>query len=193
MDREWLFISERLNDVSRICGREHPIYEHVGNFGLALYVMGFFKCRDIMMVEDVDDVEAGTILKEHFVPVEKEKIPTNYNILKFKEKYLLVIGDPVFPTHFAVLINQHSPQPFFSKLKIYGAGYDSLSELESEFIGWEGIGPEDFHYYRMKSSVEPRTRSLTEEYIDQKIGERLIEDYTAPKRERKRVIEWVGK
>lgn len=164
MDREWLFISERLGEVSRICGREHPIYEHVSNFGLALYVLGFFKCEDIMSVEDVDEVEAASILKEHFIPVEKKDIPSNYNILKSKEKYLMVIGDPAFPTHFAVLIDMHRPQPFFSKLKFYGAGYDDLSDLKSEFVGWEGVEEDDFIYYKMRPLHEPVESCLIKQF-----------------------------
>lgn len=150
MDREWLFISERIDDVSRLCGREHPIYEQVSNYSLALYVLGFLKCPDILSVEDMDEVEAGVILKEFFVPVKKENIPSNYNILKSKDKYLLVIGDPVFPTHFAVLTDMHRLQPLFSKLKIYGTGFDSLTDLENEFVGWEGVGQDDFIFYKMK-------------------------------------------
>jgi len=79
MDREWLFISERISEVSRICDREHPIYEQVSNFSIALYILGLLKCPDILSAEDVDEVEAGAILKEHFVPVQREDVPSNYN------------------------------------------------------------------------------------------------------------------
>ena len=161
MDREWLYICDRLNEVSRLCGREHPIYEHVSNYSLALYIIGFFKSPDIMTVDDLDEVDAGSILKEYFIPIEQAAIASDYNIKKSKEKYLLVIGDPVFPTHFAVLIDRHRLQPFFSKLKIYGTGYDSLAELEDEFVGWEGIGRDDFNFYKMKQSEEPQRVSVS--------------------------------
>lgn len=192
MNREWLFISERLSEVSRICGREHPIYEHVSNFGLALYILGFFKCRDIMWVDDVEEVEAGCVLKEYFDPIKKEDIPSNYNILKSKEKYLLVIGDPLFPTHFAVLIDMCSLQPFFSKLKIYGTGYDSLSELESEFVGWEGIGRDDFIFYKMKQSTKPEDSLFPWKFDGPESSEFSVSDHEATNRKRK-IVEVVGK
>ncbi len=155
MEHEWLLISERIDEVSIICDREHPIYEQYSNFSLALYILGFLKCPDIMSAEDVDEAEAGAILKEYFVPVKKGEISSNYNILKFSEKYLLVIGDPAFPSHFAVLTDMNSSQPLFSKLKFYGTGFDSLAELESEFVGWEGVGHDDFIYFKYNS---PRCR-----------------------------------
>ncbi len=183
MDREWLYISERMGEVSRICGREHPIYEHASNFSIALYILGFLKCPDIMSAEDVEEVEAGEILKEHFVPVKYEEIPSNYNILKSKDKYLLAIGDPLFPTHFAVVTDMHSLQPFFSKIKVYGCGFDSLAELKTEFLGWEGVEQEDFLFYKMKQPKSLKKEVTTKIYIMKSDEEYSVTEYD------KRIIE----
>jgi hypothetical protein len=162
MDRESILISERIKEVSTICARENPIYEQVSNFSVALYVLGCFKVSDVMSVDDIDSVEAGNLLREHFDPVMEADLPEKYQITESKDRFLLVIGDPVFPIHFAVLTTANGNKSFFSKLRYFGSGYDSLEELMNEFIGEDGIGYKDVHFYKRtthkvkSSSTEPR-------------------------------------
>jgi len=162
MDREGILVSERIKEVSMICARENPIYEQVSNFSIALYVLGCFKVPDVMSVDEIDSVEAGNLLKEHFTPVMETELPDQYQITESKDRYLLVIGDPLFPLHFAVLMNVNGEKTFFSKLRYFGSGYDRLEELMKEFIGEDGIGYKDVHFYKRNtssgksSSKEPR-------------------------------------
>ncbi len=185
MDREWLYISERINEVSRICNREHPIYEQVSNFSIALYVLGVLKCPDILSAEEIDDVEAAAILKEHFVPIQREDVPSNYNILKSEERYLLVIGDPAFPAHFAVVTDMHSLQPFFSKLELYGSGFDSMAELESEFLGKQGIGYDDFTFYKMRQPNTLKKGNPAKIYTIRDDGKYSVWEYQSEKQLKK--------
>ena len=157
MDREGMLISERINEVSLICAREHPIYEQVSSYGIALYVLGCFNVPDVMSFEDIDSVEAGNILKDHFIPIMENDLPAKYQIVESKEKYLLVIGDPLFPIHFAVLTDINSKRLFFSKLRYFGSGFDSLDELMNEFIGEDGVDYKDIHFYKRK--ISSRTSS----------------------------------
>jgi len=162
MDRDGILVSERIKEVSMICSRENPIYEQVSSFSIALYVLGCFKVPDVMSVDDVDSVEAGNLLKEHFTPLMEAELPDKYQITESKDRYLLVIGDPLFPVHFAVLTGVNGNKSFFSKLRYFGSGYDSLEELINEFIGEDGIGYKDVHFYKRNkdkgrpSSTEPR-------------------------------------
>ena len=152
MDREGILISERINEVSMICARENPIYEQVSSFSIALYVLGCFKVSDVMSVDDVDSVEAGQLLQEHFTPVLEGDLPDEYQITESKERFLLVIGDPLFPVHFAVLTGLNGNKSFFSKLRYFGSGYDSLEELMNEFTGEDGIGYKDVHFYKRNTA-----------------------------------------
>ncbi len=135
-----------------MCDREQPIYEQISSFSIALYVFGYFSCSDLLSADDLDFVEAGSILQEHFIEIEKEKIPSDYQITKSADKFLLVIGDPLFPSHFAVVADIKSPQPYFSKLPFFGSGFDSLKELAREFVGIDDITINDIAYYKMKNS-----------------------------------------
>lgn len=150
MDAEGFAVLNRINETTTLCHREHPLYEQVSNYSVALYIMGYFKSSDLMSCEDIDMCEAAALLKEDFMPVEAEQLPHDYHICESRDRYLLVIGDPTFPEHFAVLMDIRSQQPYFSKLKFFGSGFDSLAELEEEFLGKNGLGPEDIHYYKRK-------------------------------------------
>ncbi len=159
MDFERILVRERIDEMLMMCDREQPIYEQISNFSIALYVFGFFSCPDLLAVDDVDNVEAGSILKEHFYKIEKEDIPSDYHITSSSDRYLLVFGDPLFPTHFAVVADMRSAQPYFSKLPFFGSGFDSLEELKSEFVGIDGLTADDLTYYKMKQSVRQKQKS----------------------------------
>jgi hypothetical protein len=152
MDREGILVSERIEEVSMICARENPIYEQVSSFGIALYVLGCFKVPDAMSFNDIDEVDAGIILKEHFIPIMEIDLPSKYNIAESRDKYLMVVGDPDFPKHFAVLTDINGRKTFFSKLRYFGSGFDSLEELMREFTGEDHIGYRDVHYYKRNTS-----------------------------------------
>ena len=150
MDSEGILVCERIDETIRMCDREQPIYEQISNFSIALYVFGYFSCADLLDADDVDNVEAGSILKEYFDKIEKEDIPSDYHIAASSDRYLLVIGDPIFPTHFAVVADMQSPQPYFSKLPFFGSGFDSLAELKDEFVGIDGLTVDDITHYKLK-------------------------------------------
>lgn len=152
MDREGILVSERIKEVSMICARENPIYEQVSSYGIALYVLGCFKAPDVMSIDDIDSVEAGNLLKEHFSPVGETDLPSKYKITESDERYLMVIGDPLFPIHFAVLTDANGTRSYFSKLRYFGSGYDTLEELINEFSGEDGITYKDIHFYKRTGS-----------------------------------------
>ena len=52
MNHEKLLISERIDEVKMMCDREHPIYEQISCFSIALYVIGYFNCADLMSFDD---------------------------------------------------------------------------------------------------------------------------------------------
>ena len=147
MALENLQITERIEEIMTMCSREKPIYEDISSFSIALYTLGFFDCSDMLSSDDVDAHGAAVFLREHFSEIKPEALPRDYRMVESKEKYLLVVGDPLFPIHFAVLVDSQSPRPFFSKLPFFGSGFDSLDELENEFVGIDGITPEDFHFF----------------------------------------------
>jgi len=147
MDQEKLQITERIEEIMMMCPREEPLYEDISSFSIALYALGFFDCSDMLSFDDVDSHEAADFLREDFLEIKPEALPPDYRMVESEEKYLLVIGDPLFPIHFAVLVDSQSPSPFFSKLPFFGSGFDSLDELKSEFVGFDGITPEDFHFF----------------------------------------------
>ncbi len=164
MEHDGPLTLERISEVTKMCDREQPVYEQVSGFSIALYVFGYFACTDLLAADDVDHVAAGSILKEHFVQIRREDIPLDYNIATSLDRYLLVIGDPLFPTHFAVLTNTKSPQPYFSKLPFFGSGFDSLEELKREFIGIDGLTIDDIAYYKLKRA-EPNEKTPAKIYI----------------------------
>jgi len=159
MDHEGFLTLERIDEITKMCEREQPIYEQISNFSIALYVFGYFSCADLLSADDVDHVEAGSILKELFDEIKKEDIPQDYHIAASSDRYLLVIGDPVFPTHFAVVADMQSTKPYFSKLPFFGSGFDSLAELESEFVGIDGLTEADITYYKLKQPVTQKQKS----------------------------------
>jgi len=141
-----------------MCDREDPVYEQISSFSIALYTLGYFDSPDLMSFQDVDAQEAAAILKEHFMPVNVEAVPWDYHITQSDEKYLLVIGDPLFPLHFAVLTDFRNERPYFSKLPLFGSGFDSLPELMDEFSGYDGVRQYDVHYFKKnQDSVPPQT------------------------------------
>ena len=153
MDREGFLISERINEVKMMCDRENPIYEQISCFSIALYVIGHINCADLLSLDDLETTEAGCILKEYFSEIKGEELPSEYNILESPDKYLLVFGDPIFPEHFAVLTDTRRKKPFFSKLRFYGSGFDSLEELKSEYLGKDGVGYNDLYYFKKRSEA----------------------------------------
>ncbi|RJR48527.1 MAG: hypothetical protein C4576_08215 [Desulfobacteraceae bacterium] len=155
---------ERIREVTTMCDREQPIYEQISGFTVALHVFGYFTCTDLLSADDVDHVAAGEILREEFVRIRREDIPLDYHIARSQDRYLLVIGDPLFPTHFAVLTDVKSPRPYFSKLPLFGSGFDSLEELKKEFIGIDGLTTDDIAYYKLKRP-EPNGKAPGKIYI----------------------------
>jgi hypothetical protein len=148
MDQEGLRASERIDEIMMMCDRKQPVYEQISSFSIALYALGFFDCPDLMSFEDVAAHEAAAILKEHFTEIRQAALPDHYCITESRERYLLVVGDPLFPVHFATLVDAQSPRPFFSKLPFFGSGFDSLEELIDEFAGKEGVNPGDVHFFK---------------------------------------------
>lgn len=157
MSDEGLRICERVKEIMMMCDREDPVYEQISSFSIALYTLGYFDCPDLMSFQDVDAQEAAVILRQHFTPVSVEIVPWDYHITQSEEKYLLVIGDPLFPLHFAVLTDFRNERPYFSKLPLFGSGFDSLPELMDEFSGYDGVRQYDVHYFRKNGdSVQTR-------------------------------------
>jgi len=154
MSDEGLQICERIKEVMMMCAREDPVYEQISSFSIALYTLGYFNCPDLMSFQDVDAQAAAAILKEHFTPVRSADLPEDYRITECAEQYLLVLGDPLFPLHFGVLADMRSERPFFSKLPLFGSGFDSLAELMDEFSGYDGINRYEVHYFKKNDDVE---------------------------------------
>lgn len=148
---EGLQACERIEEAMMMCARDNPVYEQISNFSIALYILGYFDCNDLMSVPDTDPAEAGQILRQDFIPVGAEDIAEDYKITEAADKYLLVAGDPLFPEHFAVLTDKTSTRAFFSKLPFFGSGFDSLEELKDEFSGTDGVKSDEFYYFRKKS------------------------------------------
>ncbi len=143
------FINERIREITMMCDREHPVYEQIGGFSIALYPIGFFDgAQDLMAIPDLDAQEAAAVLAEHFEEVSFKDIPPDYHISAASDHFLLVIGDPLFPEHFALLADNRSPRPFFSKLGFYGSGFDSLAELMEAFPGENTKRLPEIHYFR---------------------------------------------
>ncbi len=164
-DFDNVLVSERMAEIMSMCDRNNPVYEQVSSFCVALYALGFFDCPDFMSFQDVSADEAAEILRTDFSEIDLNEIPENYHITRSKEQYLLVIGDPLFPSHFAVVADKSAVRPYFSKLPFFGAGYDSMDELEREFVGIDGLTAEDFHFYRKKSSGRIPSSSRGKIYI----------------------------
>ncbi|MDY7035853.1 MAG: hypothetical protein SV375_06785 [Thermodesulfobacteriota bacterium] len=165
MDNESFELTERIEEIMMMCDREQPVYEQISSFSIALYTLGFFNCPDLMSFQDVDAHEAASILNDDFMEIRKEALPSDYCITASKERYLLVIGDPLFPIHFAVFVNALSPKPYFSKLPFFGAGFDSLEELEDEFAGIDGVTSKDIYFFKKIRYGEIPLKSRGKIYI----------------------------
>jgi hypothetical protein len=165
ISHEGLVSKERIEEIMMMCARKNPIYEAVSCFSVALYAMGFLNCADFMSTEPVDAEEAGTILRDYFTPIREEALPVDYHITDSRDRYLLVIGDPVHPVHFALWVDSRDKGSFFSKLPFFGSGFDSPEELTAEFIGKDGIGPGDFHFYKKTGYGEIPPESRGKIYI----------------------------
>ena len=148
MDPDGLRTSERIDEIMMMCDREQPVYEQISSFSIALYTLGFFDCPDLMSLENMEPQAAGSFLKEHFTEIRQEALPAHYRITESSDRYLLVVGDPLFPKHFAALVDSRSPRPFLSKLPFFGSGFDSLEELTKEFTGIDGVTGQDFHFFK---------------------------------------------
>ena len=160
-----LLVSERIREVMQMCSRENPIYEQISSFSIALYAMGYVEGEDLMSFPDIEQDEAAAILEEDFARVEFDDIPPDYIITESGDNYLLVIGDPLFPVHFAVITSVRGAKPYFSKLPFFGSGFDSLAELKSEFIGPDGVGECNFNYFREIRPVRAARPSMGKIYI----------------------------
>jgi len=163
--RQGLEIRERIDEVLMMCDRDNPVYEQISSFGICLYILGYFDCPDLMAVNDIDAGEAGRILQNDFFPVRAADIAADYNLLESPQRYLLVVGDPLFPAHFAVPVDFQRQRPFFSKLAFFGSGFDRLSELMTEFSGIDGIGENDFQYFQKKPDGAIASASMGKIYI----------------------------
>lgn len=141
-------IDERIREITMMCDRENPIYEQIGSFSIALYPIGFFDGDDLMSVPDLDFREAADVLSAYFEEVSLKDIPPDYHITASGDHYLMVIGDPMFPDHFALLVDNRSPRPFFSKLGFFGSGFDSLAELVEAFPCEDSARVPEIHYFR---------------------------------------------
>ncbi|MFP4445793.1 MAG: hypothetical protein ACLFPD_06060, partial [Desulfosudaceae bacterium] len=156
---------ERMAEIMSMCDRNNPVYDQVTSFSVALYALGFCDCPDFISFQDVSAGEAAELLCTHFSEVDPDEIPEDYHLIRSKERYLLVIGDPLFPIHFAVIADKRAERPYFSKLPFFGAGYDSLDELVTEFVGIDGVTREDFHFFRKNRPGRIPSSSLGKIYI----------------------------
>lgn len=165
MDHEGFLVLERMKEIMGMCERMNPLYENISNFSVAFYVLGFFDSPDCMSFEDLSEDQAVDILNSEFSEINFDEIPEDYHIAKSKERYLLVIGDPLFPLHFAVVSDKCNSRPYFSKLPFLGAGYDSLDELFREFNGIDGLTANDFHFFQKKQLGKIPSLSMGKIYI----------------------------
>lgn len=165
MTPEKLLIDEKIREVITMCDREHPIYEQIGGFSIALYPIGFFDGADLMAIPDLDAQEAAAVLSEHFEEVSPKAVPPDYHVTTSPDQFLLVIGDPLFPEHFALIVDNRSPRPFFSKLRFFGSGFDSLAELMEAFPGENPSRLPEIHYFRRIRFGEVATASKGRIYI----------------------------
>jgi len=159
MKMESLRTMERIREVEIMCTRDEPLYERISSFGVALYVIGCADCDDLMSMEDVDDRDAADFLRSHCSKLSKIEMDGCFRISDSTEKYLMVLGDPNFPKHFAVIVDMRSKRPFFSKLRYFGAGFDNLEELLNEYSDSGVAGYEDVHYFRLEKN-RPQTASM---------------------------------
>lgn len=150
MIMESLRTMERIREVEIMCTRDEPLYERISNFGVVLYVLGCADCDDLMSMEDIDDRDAADFLRSHCSKLSKIEMDGCYRVSDSAEKYFMVLGDPAFPKHFAVIVDMRSKRPFFSKLRYFGAGFDSLEELLNEYSDSGVAGYEDVHYFRLE-------------------------------------------
>lgn len=141
-------ISERLHEATSVCARYNPIHGEISNFSLALYVLGAIKAPDIMSAEDIDMAAAATMLNEKFQKIDASEIPDGYRAIESKDRYLLVLGDPLFPDHFAALVETESKTPYFSKLQHFGSGFDGLEELQNDYCAESTRGRHEPHYFK---------------------------------------------
>jgi hypothetical protein len=149
MMMESLLTIERIKEVEMMCARDEPMYEQISNFSVALYVLGCSDSQDLMSIHNFDDLDAADFLRTYFKEISKIELDASYNISRNRDKYLMVLGDPSFPKHFAVIVDMESKRPFFSKLRYFGAGYDSLEDLVNEYSDDGVDGYEDIHYFKL--------------------------------------------
>ncbi len=163
MRMDSLQMMERIDEVEKMCDRNNPIYEQISCFSIALYVLGCFDSHDLISVDDLDDFDAADFLKEHFEEIAKTDMARGYKMTEDDERYLVVLGDPELPKHFAVVVDLDGERPFFSKLKYLGTGYDSLEELINEYQDEGVTGYEDIHYFKLKENRRSRAYIVEEE------------------------------
>ncbi|WP_028313681.1 hypothetical protein [Desulfatibacillum aliphaticivorans] len=149
LDIDSVLMMERMDEVENMSARENPIYDQISSFSVALYVLGCCEADDFLSMQDIDECYAAELLKINFVEINKTDITPGYKISNNREKYLMVLGDPVFPKHFAIIVNMEKERPFFSKLRYFGSGYDTLEELIHEYLDEGVTGYEDVHYFRL--------------------------------------------
>ena len=164
MRMDSLLMVERINEVETMCDRYNPVYEQISGFSIALYVIGCFDSQDLISVNDLDDFDAADFLKENFEEISKMDIAPGYKMTENGKRYLVVLGDPELPKHFAVITDLESKRPFFSKLKYLGSGYDTLEELINEYQDEGVTGYEDVHYFQLKEDLRSQARSSQEKW-----------------------------
>lgn len=165
LSQEGLQTVERIEEIMMMCDRQRPVYEQISSFSIALYTLGFFDCPDLLACEDLDAQAAGAFLAENFMEIRQAALPAGYRITGSPERFLLVVGDPLYPIHFAALVDMISPRPFFSKLPFFGSGFDSMAELIKEFSGVDDITPADFHFFKKISYGKIPPESVGRIYI----------------------------
>ena len=165
MGTQALLVSARIREVMQMCDRENPIYEQISSFSIALYAIGYVDCKDLMSFQDIEQHEAAAILHEDFTPAAFDDIPLDYIITESQDNYLIVIGDPMFPVHFAVITSRRGAKPYFSKMPFFGSGFDSLGELKSELDGTDGVADGEIHCFRELRPVPPPPSSMGKIYI----------------------------
>ena len=141
---------EKINEINMMCARENPIYEQISNYSIALYALDFIIAYDLMDVADIDMTEASKILRDNFEKIDASDISRSYRAEESNERYVLVLGDPQFPYHFAVVVDMNSKRPFFSKSEHVGSGLDSLEELLRGYPWEDTLDSKEIHYFRKR-------------------------------------------
>lgn len=141
-------IQDRINEAQWVCNCDTPIHSQISEYGLSLYILGLLDTPDIVSVDDYDMGMASEILRDRFLEVDETDIPQDYSAAESPDKYLMVMGDPSFPTHFAAVVDKSDSKPFFSKLRYQGSSYNSLEDIQQSFSYERDFDNLDIHYFK---------------------------------------------